>query len=171
MRVLTIVMGVILTLAGIWCLINLGQTYAALAFVLGIVMLVSGISSIITYIMGHKDEKLSGWVLAEGIFTTILGIIVLINPFTADVMISIFFGMWLMVSGVLRIVGAFEQRKLGLPYGWTLILGILSLLVGLYGFVHPLVAGLALAMLLAIFFIMQGINTIALGVAMPSSKK
>ena len=176
MRVLTIAMGVILTLAGIWCLVNLGKTYAALAFVLGIVMLVSGISNIITYISQHRSSHVTGWVLADGILTTILGIIVLLNPFTADVMISIFFGMWLMMSGVLRIVGAFEVRKIRIASGdktwlWMMILGVLTLLVGLYGFVHPVIAGVALAMMLAIFFIMQGINSIALGISMSGNGK
>ena len=43
MRMLTIIGGVLMLLTGIFCFINPGQTFLAIAFVIGLVMVLNGI--------------------------------------------------------------------------------------------------------------------------------
>ena len=50
--------------------------------------------------------------------------------------------------------------------GLSLIFGVLSVLGGIYAFVNPLLAGLAMPILIGIFFLIQGMNTITTGLYM-----
>ena len=47
----------------------------------------------------------------------------------------------------------------------------MTTLLGIFGFVNPLVAFVSTIVLLGMFMLMQGINTIELGVDMPHEKK
>ena len=81
--------------------------------------------------------------------------------------------MWVLVSGILRVEAASHinrERKLT-NFRSTLITGILTVIVGLFGFINPLVSWLTITLLLGMFLCMQGINVIELGINMPHEKK
>ena len=52
-----------------------------------------------------------------------------------------------------------------------MITGTLTVLVGLFGFINPLVEWMTTAVLLGVFLVMQGVNIIELGINMPHEKK
>ena len=54
---------------------------------------------------------------------------------------------------------------------WTLVTGVICVAGGLYAFLNPIIAGLAIAVLLGIIFLLQGISTLELGIHMPHEKK
>lgn len=168
MRIFTIITGVILAITGIWCFANPGTTFLALAFVLGLVMIFSGISGIFTYITIKKKKEAESWVLAEAILATILGVLVLSNQLATDAMIPVFFGMWILFSGILRVLGAFTLRnKEQYRWVWTLVLGIIGILMGIYCFYNAVIAGFAIVILVGITLMLQGINICATGIQMP----
>ena len=53
----------------------------------------------------------------------------------------------------------------------TTATGILAVIVGLFGFINPLVTWLSTVILLGMFMVVQGINIIELGIHMPHEKK
>ncbi|MCQ4636353.1 DUF308 domain-containing protein [Anaerovorax odorimutans] len=174
MRVLTIISGVLLVLTGVFCFANPGETFLSLAFVLGLIMVINSIIQGIAYCWGRSGQNdNNGWILTEAIITFILGILVLSNQIAADVAIPMVFGMWVMFSGVLRVVTAtmIDRANKKLNFAWTLITGVLCVLGGIYAFLDPIIAGLAIAVLLGILFVLQGISTLELGIHMPHEKK
>lgn len=163
-----------LTAAGILCFMNPGATFLSLAFVLGVVMLFSGLSSIMSYMADrkHKSREVTQWRLAEGFITTILGGVVLSNQLVTDAMIPIFFGMWILFSGTLRILASYTLKECGITsWKWGLLWGIISVVTGMGSFVRPIVAAVALSMVLGAFFLLQGINVIVLGMHMKRIRK
>ena len=79
----------------------------------------------------------------------------------------------MLVSGILRIEASThinKQKKL-LNFRTTMITGTLTVLVGLFGFINPLVEWMTTAVLLGVFLVMQGVNIIELGINMPHEKK
>lgn len=166
MRILTIMSGILLIAAGIFCFMNPGATFLSIAFVLGIVMLFSGMSSITSFWFDRKAKlrDVTQWRLADGFVTTVLGLVVISNQLVTDAMIPIFFGMWVLFSGTLRMLASYDLKERGIAsWKWGLLWGLLSVLIGMVSFVRPIVATAAISMIVGVFFLLQGVNVIILG--------
>ena len=98
-----------------------------------------------------------GWVLVFGLITLLAGLAVLAWPGRTIVVIAVLFGAQLVVAGIFRFVAAFAH---GDESGGTRVLlallGVLSFVVGLYALRHILVTIAALALLLGIFWVVNG---------------
>jgi uncharacterized membrane protein HdeD (DUF308 family) len=112
-----------------------------------------------------------GWVLGYGILTGAAGIAVLVWPGVTLLVVAVLFGIQLVVFGIFRFVSAFTMRNLGAA-GRTLyaLLGVISLIVGLWAIRHVDVTLVALAVFLGIYWIVNGTVEIftAFEPAMPS---
>ncbi|MGN6792114.1 MAG: HdeD family acid-resistance protein [Streptosporangiaceae bacterium] len=98
-----------------------------------------------------------GWVLAFGIITVALGIAALAWPGRTIVVVAVLFGIQLIVLGIFRFVNAIAADDLTAGNRVLLaLLGVLSLIIGLYALRHVLVTLVALAVLLGIFWIVSG---------------
>ena len=99
-----------------------------------------------------------GWVLAFGIITLLVGIAALAWPGRTLVVVAVLFGIQLIVMGIFRFVGAFASDDLtGGTRVLLALLGVLSLIIGLYAVRHVLITLLALALLLGIFWTVSGV--------------
>ena len=161
---------------GAFCFINSGQTFPNIAFVVGAIMVINGVIHSLAYFVGRGLNNRSdnnGWILIDGLLTLLLGILILCNQLVVDMAIPMIFGMWVLVSGLLRVEAAsrIDREKKTSNFKATLITGIITSLVGIFGFVDPLITFVSLVALLGIFLIMQGINAIELGINMPHEKK
>src|ERR1700724_2342298 len=98
-----------------------------------------------------------GWVLAFGIITLLIGIAALVWPGRTLVVVAVLFGIQLIVMGIFRFAAAFASDDLtGGTRVLLAVLGVLSLIIGFYAVRHVLVTLLALALLLGIFWIING---------------
>ena len=98
-----------------------------------------------------------GWILAFGIITALAGILALIWPGRTVVVIAVLFGLQLIWAGAFRFVAAFAVEGADTTYRvLSALLGVLSLVFGLYALRHVLVTVAALALLLGIFWIVNG---------------
>jgi uncharacterized membrane protein HdeD (DUF308 family) len=97
-----------------------------------------------------------GWALAFGIITVIAGIVVLAWPGPTLIVIAILFGIELVVLGIFRFVAAFGPDMTAGTRILYALLGVLSLIIGLYALRHVLITLLALALLLGIFWVVNG---------------
>ena len=176
MKGLTIVSGIIMIAAGAFCFINPGQTFMTMAFVIGTVMALCGIIHVLAYVIGrtpHGKGDNNGWILIDALLTLLLGILVLFNQLTVDMAIPMVFGMWVLVSGLLRLEAASRidrQRKPG-NFKAVLITGVITVVMGLLGFINPFVTYVSIIPILGFFMLIQGINSIELGFNMPHKIK
>jgi len=98
-----------------------------------------------------------GWILAFGVITLLAGVAVLAWPGRTLVVVAVLFGVQLIVTGIFRFVSAFASDDLaGGTRVLLAILGVFSLIVGLFAVRHVLIALLGLALLLGIFWIVSG---------------
>jgi len=98
-----------------------------------------------------------GWVLSYGIITLLAGIVVLAWPGATLLAIAVLFGIQLIVAGIFRFVGSFasEDTSGGTRFLMAL-LGVLSIIIGLWAVRHVLLTLLALVVLLGIFWVVNG---------------
>lgn len=172
MRAATIITGILLALAGIFCLANPGKAFASFAFILGLVMLISGVCSVASYVKNRGYFELSAWRLADGVISIILSIMLLCNLLVTEAVIVLFFGMWVLFAGMMRIMEGFAMKRAGFHgWYWPLIPGGLCVVLGVFMFLNPLAAGLTLVILLGSVFILQGVGAVAAGVLMGSNNR
>ncbi len=99
-----------------------------------------------------------GWMLAFGILTIAAGICALVWPGITLLAAAIVFGVQLVVAGIYRLVAAFAAPEESTGTRVMLgVLGVLSLIIGLYAVRHVLLTIVALALLLGIFWVANGV--------------
>ena len=99
-----------------------------------------------------------GWLLGFGILTLAAGLCAVIWPGITLLAAAIVFGVQLILAGIYRLGAAFASTDAtGGTRVLLALLGVLSLIVGLYAVRHVLVTIVALALLLGIFWVVNGV--------------
>ncbi len=84
------------------------------------------------------------WVLSFGIITLLAGIVVLAWPGATLLVIAVLFGVQLIIAGIFRFVGAFATEDAsGGTRVLLALLGVLSVIIGLWAVRHFRLRGLA----------------------------
>jgi len=98
-----------------------------------------------------------GLVLVMGILSIILGILAFAWPGATIVTVAIFFAVWLFVSGIYSIIGAFSDDASTSMKVLSAIIGVLSVIVGFSLLRTPFQAVEVMIFVLGIFWVSQGI--------------
>lgn len=173
MRVLTVFVGILLTLVGVFSIANAGLAFISLAFPIGVVLTIVGIVECFAYKRTNEDEENRHWVLIEGLTTFILGVVVLTGKLAADIAVPVVFGMWSLISGIRGLViitQVVETEEKDLDFYWTLVVSVLNVLVGVYTFFNPTLLQIQVLIILGIIFVVQGANVIKIGLDITYNK-
>ena len=107
-----------------------------------------------------------GWVFAYGILTLLAGVAVLAWPGETLLVLAVLFGIQLIVSGIFRFVAALASTDLtGGTRVMLALLGVLSIIIGLWAVRHVVLTLVALAVFLGIFWVVNGLIEIFTAVA------
>jgi uncharacterized membrane protein HdeD (DUF308 family) len=97
--------------------------------------------------------------LIEGIILVILGLLAVAVPMVAGLAVTILFGWLFLISGIVGLFTTFTMR--GAPgFWWSLLSGVLAVVVGGWLLVQPELGLVSLTYLLIAFFIIEGVATI-----------
>ncbi len=102
--------------------------------------------------------KHSGLTIMMGVIVLIMGMLALGVPLVAGLSVALAVGVLLIVGGIGQLVFAFKGRT-GV---WSIIIGILTVVVGGYMVANPGVALESLTIFLAAYFIVSGIFEVVL---------
>jgi len=102
----------------------------------------------------------------RGVAAIVFGIIAFVYPGLTIATLVLFFGAWILIDGIFRIVGAIGHRASDPDWGWQLVIGLLGIVVGLLTFHAPQITALALVIYIAAWALMIGASEIALAVKM-----
>lgn len=172
MRVLKIAAGVILIVTGVFCFANPGATFLSIAFILGCAMLLSGICGTFAYIWQSRKSEIKGSLLVEGVLSIILGLLVLSNQLLVDPTIPVFFGMWVMFSGIIRAVEAYIHRKSDTAELIRFLsLGLIGVGAGLYSFYNTVLFAFSPILLVGILYVVQGFNVLMVDISLSFHRK
>lgn len=99
-----------------------------------------------------------GWLLVYGILTLLAGIAVIAWPGETLLVLAVLFGVQLIISGIFRFVAALATDDLtGGTRVLLALLGVLSVIIGLWAVRHVLLTLLALTVFLGIYWIISGV--------------
>ena len=159
MAVLSIIIGILLIIAGFSCMCTPFATFLSAGYFIGIMMFAYGIAGIIRAI--QKRSTVFDTVMS--ILAFIVGIIAMVRPGTTlvfDVMLLYMVAFWFLMRGIFAIVAALQLRDVVGTWWLGLIIGILSVILGLYSFAHPAVTALTTGILIGFYFVESGIDLI-----------
>jgi uncharacterized membrane protein HdeD (DUF308 family) len=160
---LFLVIGIASLVAGVILVLKPSNSLATLAVVLGIFLLIDGILELVES-FGHSVEN-RGLAALIGILGIVVGLLLIRHPTHAVSAIGLLIGIWLVATGVVRLMRAIAFG--GRPFLGILI-AVLEVVVGIVIISDPHIGYATLAILVGIWLIINGIGTIALGLAVRS---
>ena len=109
-----------------------------------------------------------GWMLAYGVITFLAGLAALAWPAPTIVVLAVVFGIQLIAGGVYWLVSAFGETGTSGPTRVLLaLLGIFSVIVGLYALRHVLLTLVALPLILGIYWVVYGVIELFTALSLP----
>ena len=143
---------------GIYILARPLDSVAAFALVIAFWALFAGMVEIVQAIELKAMMKHWWVLLLAGLVSVAFGIAALyyypgLSLTFAVVMVS----WWLTLTGILGIYAGVMQRGLGMPWGWTVAFGALSVVAGLFALLAPPVTLAAIMGLIAGFAVVSGV--------------
>ena len=181
MRILAIIFGVLMAIAGIYCVSWPTATFLALGYAVGIAMLIDGIGRLVDWITLYRNMPMSGWVLASSVISLLFGVVLVGSSalqHAVDAFIYYAAVAWFIVMGIMRIVSAVRVKKVrnviedGISqkpmfgqYWWAALLtGILLVACGVAGIFFPGAFMAAIGLFIGISIIISGVNLVFLGI-------
>src|SRR5215467_9930276 len=96
------------------------------------------------------------WVfLLQGLAGILLGVMLITAPGATLVVLATFLGFYWLITGVLALVRVFVDRSV--PWLWSLLVGVVGVLAGIFVVRHPLLAALTVPTALVIILGVQGL--------------
>ena len=150
---------ILMIAAGIVCFaLPVDTTLTTLAYVIGAIVLVIGVVEIAMFFTTVGLFG-GGAFLADGIITTILGIIMLSNENVVAGFLPFIFAMWFIYEGISELSMAIAAGRLRLPYWWVLLItSIFEIVFGMLAFFNPVGGAIYLTVLLGVFLLVHGIS-------------
>ena len=116
------------------------------------------------------ETKSRGWSNAVGILLILAGLLAMFVPFFAGVAATAVVGWLLLFAGGAHLLYAWGARGAGAVI-WQLIIGILYVLVAFYLILHPARGLLTLTLLLASYFVVEGVLEVVMYIRLRRSHR
>ena len=170
MKVFNCILGVFAIFSSIYCIFWPGITFLNTGWIITILLGVWGFCAIFSYFSVPKEERktkskaaMGTAGLVAGIAAAVVSVLAIFMPqimVMFDVIILWLFVGWLILSGIMSIVGAVGVKKTTESKSWilTLILGILVLLAGIYGIFNLFVMAQAAGLLIGVYLMVYGVR-------------
>jgi uncharacterized membrane protein HdeD (DUF308 family) len=160
---LVLLRGVLAILFGILAFVWPEITLLTLVVMFGVYAIVDGLVAVWTGLSRTKDSPRWWIFLVEGLISIGAGVIALIWPGLATLVLIYMIASWAVITGVLEIVAAIRLRN-EITNEWMLGLGgLISIALGVLLFLQPLAGGLAIIWIIAAYAIIFGVLLVVLG--------
>lgn len=175
MKTFTMIAGFILTVLGIFCIAESGVSFLAVAFPVGIVMMLVGIVECLAYKKVSETEERKHFIFIDGLTTFFIGFVSISGCLTVDMAVVVTFALWSLVAGI-RVIGlliedgSYKEEEKDLNFYCMLIVSALNMLIGIYGFFNSMALEVTVLMMVGLCCAVQGLNVIRIGFDIPYIK-
>jgi uncharacterized membrane protein HdeD (DUF308 family) len=157
-----VALGVVYVIAGLIALSSVVFATRVTVFVVGIMMLISGVAEVINAFQFKSWGRFLVWLLLGALYI-VAGLLTFENPLLAAAILTFLLGIALIVSGVMRLILAFSMRE-GMSWTSVVLSGLVTLLLGVIILVHwPVSSLFVLGVLLGVDLLIIGIGWIFVG--------
>ena len=167
---LVVLRGVLAILFGLSAFVWPGITWLTLIIIFGVYAIIDGGIAVGTGIARTKDSPRWWTFLLEGLVSIAAGVIALIRPDLATLVLVYMIAAWAVFTGILEIVAAVRLRR-EIDNEWFLALGgLLSIGLGVLLFLQPAAGSLALIWMIGGYALAFGILLVILGIRLRNWK-
>jgi uncharacterized membrane protein HdeD (DUF308 family) len=160
-----VALGVVYVLAGIAALASVTLAAVVTVFVVGIMMVVAGVAEVLSAIRMRSWRKSVFWMLLGALYI-LAGIFTFENPLLTAKFLTLLLGLFLIGSGVMKIVLAVSIGA-GSSGALVILSGVFTLAVGAIILIHwPVSSLIVLAVFLGVDLVSTGIGWIATGLGL-----
>jgi uncharacterized membrane protein HdeD (DUF308 family) len=160
-----IALALVFLIGGIVALGSVVTATAASVLIVGIMMIIAGIAEVISAFQVRTWGKFILWLLL-GVLYIVAGLVTFSNPLLAAALLTLLLGASLVASGVMRLILAFSMKD-GARWGWVLLSGLITLLLGFVILSRWPVSSLyVLGVFLGIDLVIAGVSWLAIGFGM-----
>lgn len=157
------IIGVLFIVLGVYIFTVPEMTYLSLVVLFSYSFLFSGVLEIWFSIENRRELEGWGWYLASGIFSLLIGILLVIHPVMAAATLPLFVGFSLLFRSFQGLGFAFELRNYGvLKWENLALVSVLGIIFSFLLIANPIVTGVSLVVLTALSFIFVGVNAVVL---------
>ena len=147
------------------------ESLLALTLVFGAFSFADGLFGLVAAIRNIRKGERWGWLMFSGLLGIATGVVVVVSPFVATLVLATFLwasiAFWSVFSGVLEIAAAIRLRKEIKGEVWLILSGLISVVLGIIVtwmlLTRPLESFLALGWLLGFYAALFGAMMILLG--------
>jgi uncharacterized membrane protein HdeD (DUF308 family) len=158
---LGLIVGLISLVGGIVLIAYPGPTLTVVALLVGIELLIGGVFLIVGALGQPSGSRLGG--VLGGALAMIAGVIVLRHPSDSILVVALAVGLYLILAGVLRLVGAFETSE---GRGWLVLAALVDLALGILIVSWPEFGIKTLAVVFGIVLIVRGLALVLIAFAL-----
>ena len=178
MKAITIILGAVMVIGGVYCMFAPVETYSTLSWLIGAAMIVEGVAGAITWNDRRRYGFADGWTLAGAIVSIALGVFLLGSyaaRFAVDLFIAYLIAAWLVFGGITRIAAALRIRGFrgrmgvgGISTNWValLALGVLIAVLGVLCIFNPTSVMVGVGFMLGLSIVCVGAGLVARGAMM-----
>jgi uncharacterized membrane protein HdeD (DUF308 family) len=149
----TLVIGLVTLALGIVVASNPSASLNIIAVLLGITLLITGIFHLVRAFTGDEGHRV--WPGIAGLLLIVIGVVLIRHLHVTVALIGLLVGISWIAEGVSALAVGFS-RDATEGQGWWIFFGIISLIGGIVVAASPVTTVTALAVLLGIWFIVQG---------------
>ena len=153
-----VILGFFCMVAGVIVLADPKHSLATIAVVIGIFLVLDGaIEVLVSLLSGAAGRSLT---VLIGVVSVVIGIILIRHPIVSVVAVAIFVGLWLIVSGSVRLAWVFDGTRGG---AWRFLVAAVEIIAGIVIVSSPGIGLTTLAVFVGIALILRGIAMSTLG--------
>jgi uncharacterized membrane protein HdeD (DUF308 family) len=150
----TLFIGVVTLLLGLIVSFHPSASLNVIAVLLGVLMIVTGLFHLVRLFKSAESHRV--WMGISGLLFVVLGVILIRHPHFTVTIIGLTVGIGWIVQGVSALaIGLSDDAERG--RGWWIFFGIVSIIGGIIITAAPVSSITALAVLVGIWFIAQGL--------------
>jgi uncharacterized membrane protein HdeD (DUF308 family) len=150
----TVVVGIVTLILGLIVTFHPSGSLNVIAVLLGLLMIISGLFHLIR--MFGRGESHRVWLGIAGLLLIVLGVVLIRHLHLTVAIIGLLVGISWIVQGLAALAGGMSAGS-GEGRGWWIFFGIVSLIGGIVIVAVPVATVTALAVLVGIWFIVEGI--------------
>ncbi len=158
-----IVRGVLITLFGVLAIIYPGLTFAVFIVFFGAFTFIEGIFGMVGSFAAKADNPQWSLMFISGLFSFIVGVIVLSWPGMSALVLLYFIGAWALINGTVQMVMGLRAGEEGARRGATVLGGVIGIAFGMMCLTWPGATAWSIVVIIGILAIFFGLQLIVLG--------